>query len=266
MRRVRDDLGCVGRLDLDCIRSMSFNPIANPRVNHRGDDWEGLVTQSFLLQISVASVRNFYFLPVTSMSSYLWIACRIAFCVIRILWVCFIISSVIDFQPFIVSSSAFKLFRFSLVNIVFSFSPCLLGVMGVWLKVSTVMLWASASSYKKDSIYCIYNIIIRQWCTITIISIFYGSEQFYIVFISWGFHARSFTRCVNPVQEILPTFGSLTTIVSYVTVGSSCSAPFFASFYLYIFLIDIFWFAFLRRNFINDNALWFFLVRRTDLR
>ena len=62
--------------------STSCNLIRNLRVNRRGDDREGRVAQYCLLQISVASVSNFYFLSVTSVSSYFWIACRITFCVI----------------------------------------------------------------------------------------------------------------------------------------------------------------------------------------
>ena len=54
--------------------------------------------------------------------------------------------------------------------------------------------------------YCTSNLLIEQWCTVTIIAICYGPEQFRILFISRVCHARSFARCVNPVQNILPTF------------------------------------------------------------
>ena len=82
MHRVRDDSLCSMYHDLIRSPSKSCNPIRNLRVNRRGDDWEGPVSQQFLLQISVARVCKFSFLSVTTVSRYFWISCRIAFCVI----------------------------------------------------------------------------------------------------------------------------------------------------------------------------------------
>ena len=55
------------------------------------------------------------------------------------------------------------------------------------------------------SMYFILNIIIIKWCIIEIIEIYYGPEQFCILFISWVFHAGSFACCVKIVQEIIST-------------------------------------------------------------
>ena len=92
-----------------------------------------------------------------------------------------------------------------------------------------------------DSMYCILNILIGKWCTIAIIEICYGPEQFRILFISWGYHVRSFAHCVKIVQEVLSTFeydkqpGSLTT-GSSVTKDFSYSASFFEYFPLFTIL------------------------------
>ena len=58
---VRDDFRRQRRRDLMRRRSTSRNLIVNLRINCRGDDWEGPVTQYFLLQIFVASVRKISF-------------------------------------------------------------------------------------------------------------------------------------------------------------------------------------------------------------
>ena len=97
-RRARDGFCCQRRHDIMRRQSTSRKPIINLRIHCRGDDWEGPVTQNNFLWVSVSSVRNFSFLSVTSVSSYLWIAFRISFCIIRVPWVWFIISSVIDCQ------------------------------------------------------------------------------------------------------------------------------------------------------------------------
>ena len=81
-RRVCDDFRRLRRCELMRRLSISCNLIVNLRFNFRGDDREGLVTQYFLLQISVSTVCNFSFIYVSIVSSYIWIACRIAFCVI----------------------------------------------------------------------------------------------------------------------------------------------------------------------------------------
>ena len=60
-RRVRDDTLFHRRRKRIRSPSTSHNHIFNPRVNRRGDYWEGPVTQYFLLQIFVASVRKISF-------------------------------------------------------------------------------------------------------------------------------------------------------------------------------------------------------------
>ena len=82
-RRVRNDFLCRRCHKRMRSPNTSRNPIVNPRIHCRGDDWEGPVTQYLLLPIFVSSVSNLYFLPVTSVSNCLWIACRIAFFFIR---------------------------------------------------------------------------------------------------------------------------------------------------------------------------------------
>ena len=67
-RRIRDDFRHKRRCDIDRRRSRGCNPIFDPRVNQCGDYQEGPVTQYFVLQISVANVRTFSFLSVTSVS------------------------------------------------------------------------------------------------------------------------------------------------------------------------------------------------------
>ena len=57
-----------------------------------------------------------------------------------------------------------------------------------------------------ESTYCVSNIIIVQWCTVTIIAICYDYLQFCMVFISWSCHACSFVSCIELVQDILSTF------------------------------------------------------------
>ena len=44
-RRVRDDFRSASRCDIDFRRSISFNPVANPRVKRRVDEREGPVDQ-----------------------------------------------------------------------------------------------------------------------------------------------------------------------------------------------------------------------------
>ena len=74
-------INCLARM---CSPSTSRNPIRYPQVNRRDDHWEGPVDQSFLWVISVGSVSisEFYFLSVTSVSSYQWIYFWVAFCII----------------------------------------------------------------------------------------------------------------------------------------------------------------------------------------
>ena len=105
-----------------------------------------------------------------------------------------------------------------------------------------------------DFIYCILNLLIRQWCTVTIISICYGPEQFRIVFISWGCHALSFARCVKFVQNIPSTFKyvEMSWILKNWIICNRrflvlCLIP-WIFFFVYAF-VDELWFAFLRRTF-----------------
>ena len=70
-RRIRDDWPRGRRRVRMRSPSTSLNHVCNLRINMCGDDWEGPVDQYFLLKNSVASVINFSFLSVTSVSSYL---------------------------------------------------------------------------------------------------------------------------------------------------------------------------------------------------
>ena len=83
-RRIRDDFRHLERRELMRRCSRSRNPIVNLRFNSCSDYREGPITQYILLKISVVIVCNFSLFSISSVSTYLRIACRIAFCVIRI--------------------------------------------------------------------------------------------------------------------------------------------------------------------------------------
>ena len=83
-RRVCDDFLCPRCRERKRSSTTSCSPVVNHRIHCHGDSPEGPVTQYFLLQNSVASVRNLSFLSITSVIKCLQIACRIDFCLIRI--------------------------------------------------------------------------------------------------------------------------------------------------------------------------------------
>ena len=121
--------------------------------------------------------------------------------------------------------------------------------------------------------YCFLDILILWWCIVAVIVISQSLIHFRILSVSWGCHARSFARGVNPVQNMFTT-------LKYVKKARPidncimCNQSFFMLCFIncifFFVCVDAFvgayWFALLRITFIDDNALWFALIRRTDLR
>ena len=134
-----------------------------------------------MLLISVASVRNVYFLSVTSVGRYLWSACRIAFCAILVCWFWFIISSVVDCQPLY---HFYQCIRFNLlltcqdcVFILYLCIGCLTeGIHSYTMGIQNFVI-GIRFLFCNDSIYFISNIIIGKWYIVAIIVICYGPER-----------------------------------------------------------------------------------------
>ena len=144
------------------------------------------------------------------MSSYLWINCRIAFCVIFV-WI--IISSVVDCPSFksfchriIIIQSLTCQYRVFILSLCFGCAWCLTKIIcSCVLGIKSYVMFIRFLFYN-ESKSCISNLLIGKWCTVKIISICYGSVQFHILFISWVCHARLFICHVKINEEILTTF------------------------------------------------------------
>ena len=122
-RRVCDNFPRARCCERDHRRYISCILVVNPKANCRGDDWDGPVDQYFCCKFPLLVSENpLFFLSLvwvstfgslagsTSMSFYLELkypALSIA-------------------NPFSISASTSELFSLSLVNITFTFSPCVL--------------------------------------------------------------------------------------------------------------------------------------------
>ena len=119
--------------------------------------------------------------------------------------------------------------------------------------------------------YCFSNILIRYWCIVTLIAIYYGHQKFHIVFISWVWHECSFASCVKLVQNISTAleYVKIARILDNWIIRNQRFLMIFFIICIFLFVytfVDEIWFAVLSRPFINDNTFWFALIRRTDLR
>ena len=228
------------------------------------------------ISVGSVSVSEFFFLSVTSVSSYQWIAFWIAFCVI---FVSIVICRIVDCWLKCQSFPSFYLFWHNVWrNLPLIFNACILSlfivcdrglieiihshIIGV---MSGVVLFLFCFCH--DFTDCLSKLLIGKCCIVMIIVVNESFQHLLKVFIFLGVHTRSFIHHVKSVQNIL-------TIFEYVKIARHfiCNwifltlCPILFAFLFFDIFVNGFWFFFLRRTFVKDDAFWFVLVCRTDLR
>ena len=230
------------------------------------------------MEISVGSVNvsDFSFLSITSVSSYLWIAVSVTFCVI-FLWmiICRVVDCWIKRQSF---ESFYRFCQNVQINLpiiwkVWNISLCIGRDEGLTESIHSHIIGVNFGfmfflfHFCHEFTDCLSKILVGQWCIVMIVIVSYSFQQLRILFAFWGGYACSFIRHIKSVQKILTT-------IEYFKIARHFICNWgllihclilFVFLFVYIFLNSL-WFVFLHRTFVDDDAFWFILVRRTDLR